>query len=210
MKTSESILKIAPAYLKAQKEIGAATKGKVNPFFHSNYADLGEVMETCKKALNDNGISVLQPVGYDLEGRGYVETILLHESGEFFSDKMAITVKTANNPQDYGSAVTYARRYALQSMVFIPAEDDDGNKATGLQEAVKSPMARFDEKMERQDVCQHPPDQEKIIQVTKESANKGKSFRSCGRCHKFLGWASAKTDPIEDSIARAEKIFNKE
>lgn len=126
MNKSDSIIKVTTAYLKAQKEIGAAVKDSSNPFFKSKYADLGSVMEACKKALNDNGISVLQPINGD-----EVETILVHESGEWFSSSTKIVCKASNDPQAYGSAITYARRYGLQSMVFIPAEDDDGNKANG-------------------------------------------------------------------------------
>lgn len=129
MKTSQSIINIAPALLKAQKEIGSAKKGSVNPFFHSNYASLGDVMEACKDILNENGITVLQPIG-TLENGVYVETVLLHESGEWISDAMKIAPKSETNPQDQGSAISYARRYSLQSMVFIPAEDDDAEKAT--------------------------------------------------------------------------------
>jgi hypothetical protein len=130
MKTSTTIIKIAPALLAAQKEIGSASKDAVNPFFKSKYADLGSVMEACKEALNKNGITVLQPVGTDGMGATLLETILLHESGEFMSDTMSVTVKQQNDPQAQGSAITYARRYSLQSMVFIPAEDDDAEKAT--------------------------------------------------------------------------------
>lgn len=128
MNMSVSITKIAPALLKAQKEIGAATKGSTNPFFKSTYADLGSVMEACKKQLNDNGIVVLQPVVSDADGV-YVQTTLLHESGEWISDGLKIAPKSETNPQDQGSAISYARRYGLQSMVFIPAEDDDAEKA---------------------------------------------------------------------------------
>lgn len=131
---SDSIAKIAPALLAAQKNIGAAKKESTNPFYKSSYADLGAVMQVCKDELNKNGISVLQPVGTDEQGV-YVETLLLHESGEFIADKMRIAVKGPNDPQAQGSAITYARRYGLQSMVFIPAEDDDGEKATGHQVA---------------------------------------------------------------------------
>lgn len=127
MKTSESIKAISGALLKAQKNIGAATKGSANPFFKSKYADLGSVMEACKEALNNEGISVLQPVHSDSVA-DYVETILLHESGEFISSSMKL-VLTKQDMQSYGSSVSYARRYGLQSLVFIPAEDDDGEKA---------------------------------------------------------------------------------
>jgi hypothetical protein len=130
MKTSESIIRIAPALLAAQKEIGSASKDAINPFFKSKYADLGSIMEACKEALNKNGIIVLQPVGTDHMGTTSLETILLHESGEFMSDTMTVTVKQQNDPQAQGSAITYARRYSLQSMMFIPAEDDDAEKST--------------------------------------------------------------------------------
>jgi hypothetical protein len=128
MNKSESVSKLAPALAKAYAAIGGAQKGAKNPFFKSSYADLGSVMEACKEPLLDQGIIVLQPVGRDEQG-GYVETLLLHESGEWISDKMRITCAKENDPQAYGSAVTYARRYGLQSMVFIPSVDDDGESA---------------------------------------------------------------------------------
>jgi hypothetical protein len=145
MKSSPEIDKVAPALLMAQTRIGAATKDAANPFFKSRYADLGAVMEACKEALNDQKICVLQPVGHE-NGVQYVETILLHSSGQFISDQMRIEPPMkmvcpnqnknetfapflAPDPQAQGSAITYARRYALQSMLFIPAEDDDGEVA---------------------------------------------------------------------------------
>lgn len=114
-----------PALLIAQREMGAAKKGSVNPFFKSHYADLGSVMEVCKDALNDAEIVALQPVVGDK-----VVTTLIHSSGEFISDEgTPIVCSKQNDPQAQGSAITYARRYGLQSLLFIPAEDDDGEKA---------------------------------------------------------------------------------
>lgn len=129
MKTSESLAKFAPAFLKAQRKTGAAVKGSNNPFFKSRYADLGAVMEACKEALNEEGIAVLQPLGWDAVEGDYIETVLLHESGEYISDRTRILAP--KNMQDLGSASTYARRFGLQSMVFTPAEDDDGNSVSG-------------------------------------------------------------------------------
>lgn len=142
MNKSESIVKIAAALVKAQKNIGSATKGAVNPHFKSKFADLGSVMEACKEALNAEGISILQPVLSEESG-DYVETILLHESGEFLSSRMKL-VLTKQDMQAYGAAVSYARRYGLQSMVFIPAEDNDAEStmnrapAPAKQEAPKA------------------------------------------------------------------------
>ena len=141
MKTSDSIKNIAPALLLAQAEIGSAVKDSVNPFFKSKYADLGSVMEACKEALNKNGITVIQPVGSSEKGTT-VETVLLHESGEFISDTMEVSVKQGNDPQAQGSAITYARRYSLQSMMFIPAEDDDAEKATNHNVQAPTTTAR--------------------------------------------------------------------
>jgi hypothetical protein len=142
---SADISAIAPALLMAQTRIGAASKDGSNPHFRSAFATLGAVMEACKDALNDQKICVLQPVGHE-NGVQYVETILLHSSGQFISDQMRIEPPMkmvcpnqnknetfepflAPDPQAQGSAITYARRYALQSMLFIPAEDDDGEGA---------------------------------------------------------------------------------
>lgn len=134
MQTSESIAKITPAFLKAQKAMEAAKKGESNPFFKSKYADLSAVLEACKGALNENGISILQPhvtefnpvTGEELH---YVETILVHESGEFYSSKTKLEIAKKNDPQSHGSSVSYARRYGLQSLISLPAEDDDAEKA---------------------------------------------------------------------------------
>jgi hypothetical protein len=128
MFTSTTITKIAPALLKAQSLMGAALKGSKNPYFKSNYADLGAVLEACKEHLNSNGITILQPIGKNEHGT-YVETVLLHESGEFITSITPVIFSKENDPQAQGSAITYGRRYGLQSFISLPAEDDDGEKA---------------------------------------------------------------------------------
>lgn len=128
MKRSDSIVKIGAALLKAQKLMGGAAKGASNPFFKSKYADYGAVLEACKSELNDNGVVILQPL-VTIEGRNYVETTLVHESGEWLSSEVEIICSKQNDPQAFGSAITYARRYGLQSLVALPAEDDDGESA---------------------------------------------------------------------------------
>lgn len=126
---SQEIGKISAALLKAQKEIVGAKKEAENPYFKSKYADLGAVLAVCKGPLNNQGISVLQPMISDESGV-YVMTTLLHESGEYLSSKVKIT-PIKNDPQAHGSAITYARRYGLQAMLSIPSEDDDANDAMG-------------------------------------------------------------------------------
>ena len=132
MKTSESIKNISAALLKAQKEMEGAKKDSSNPFFKSKYSDFNAVLEACKGPLNDNGITILQPHRVDMfEGSSFmvVETILLHESGEFISGETKVEVAKQNDPQALGSAQSYAKRYGLQSIVALPSEDDDGESA---------------------------------------------------------------------------------
>jgi len=134
MKTSASITTIAAVLPKAQAAIKGAVKDATNPHFKSRYADLTSVIDACKAALNAHGITFLQPVRAGETGV-VVETVLLHTSGEWISDELELPV-SKNDAQGVGSAITYGRRYGLQSMVGIPAEDDDGNAAS------KSPADR--------------------------------------------------------------------
>ena len=120
---------IIAALLKAQQEMGNAKKSATNPFFKSKYSDLNSVREAVMPLLNENGIIVLQPM-VTIDGLEYVKTLLLHESGETIESFTKILCKAQNDPQAYGSGVTYARRYGLQSLVCIGAEDDDAEKAT--------------------------------------------------------------------------------
>ncbi len=120
---------IASALLKAQMEMGNAKKDSKNPFFKSTYASLNDIREACMPALNKHGIVVLQPTVV-LEGKNYVKTLLLHESGESLECLTEIVFAKQNDAQAQGSGITYARRYGLQSFVNVGAEDDDGNKAS--------------------------------------------------------------------------------
>jgi hypothetical protein len=138
---SESIVKIASALVKAQAAMGNAVKDAKNPFFKSSYADLNAVREACLPALNANGVSVLQPTVH-AEGKAYVETVLLHESGEFISSLTEILCAKQNDPQAHGSGISYARRYGLQSLVNLGSADDDGEGAMGRQKQFNAPPQR--------------------------------------------------------------------
>lgn len=120
---------IAKALIEAQKEMGNAVKDSKNPFFKSLYADLNSVREACIPVLNKCGVVVLQPI-CQIEGKSYVKTLLLHESGESLESLTEIVYGKQGDAQAQGSGITYARRYGLQSLVCIGAEDDDGNKAS--------------------------------------------------------------------------------
>jgi hypothetical protein len=124
---SESIAKLADALAKAQKHFGKAVKDKTAGAgrFSYSYADLNSVLEAVKDALSEQGLSVVQsPVGVS----GLV-TQLMHASGEYLRTFMDMPIKDNMDPQKRGSAITYARRYALMSVLGIAGADDDAQSA---------------------------------------------------------------------------------
>ncbi len=148
MERSETISALAKALSAAQGAIRNASKDADNPFFKSKYADLAAIRDAIREPFQANGLSCPQFIstrdGGRVESVGdkgesvvdfltlvTVETVLLHESGEYMSSVMELPVWNAD-PQKIGSASTYGRRYALQSVAGVAAEvDDDGNASSG-------------------------------------------------------------------------------
>lgn len=121
---------VAAAFVKAKRAFGPALKDKTNPAFRSKYADLGACLEAVEDALLSNGIAMIQQTFEDPTGVT-VETVFLHESGEELRGGKLHVPASKQDPQGYGSALTYARRYSLMTACGIAAEDDDGNAARG-------------------------------------------------------------------------------
>jgi hypothetical protein len=119
---------VCAALVKAQQSFGPALKDKTNPAFRSKYADLGACIEAVIDALNSNGIALVQKL-HPNEGGVAIETMFVHESGEVFSAGLLTVPAVKQDPQGYGSALTYARRYSLMAACGIAPEDDDGNAA---------------------------------------------------------------------------------
>jgi hypothetical protein len=174
MNKSDSIKELALALHKAHTKIKAAVKDSANPFFKSKYADLSSVIEAVKQPLSDNGIVYLQGVE-GVEGGVAVETMLLHTSGEWISSKLEIPA-SKNDAQGYGSAITYGRRYGLQAMCGVPAEDDDGNAATASAKDIGA-RGRVD------------PKRRKMIEDTavliKDALKEDRDFDAFGYCEPF-------------------------
>ncbi len=120
---------IAAAFVKAQRGFAPALKDKTNPHFKSKYVDLASCVDAVIDSLHANGIALIQKTLRDERGVT-VETILLHESGEQIEGGKLFVPAAKNDPQGYGSALTYARRYSLMATCGIAPEDDDGNAAS--------------------------------------------------------------------------------
>ena len=141
MNKSDDIKELALALSKTQSILKGALKDSNNPFFKSKYADLASVWEACREPLAANGLSVVQMPCNDTPDSVALETILMHTSGQWISSVFSMPV-SKHDAQAVGSAITYARRYALAAVVGIAPEDDDGNLASGKSETAKAAYSK--------------------------------------------------------------------
>jgi hypothetical protein len=131
----------AAAFVKAQaampnptKDARADIQTKGGAKFSYSYLTLDKMLEAVKPALNSNGLALLQPVVL-VDGKARVETIIVHESGEQRSWQMPIFADGGASPQDFGSALTYAKRYHLGGILGVAIEED----SDGAQLAAPAP-----------------------------------------------------------------------
>jgi hypothetical protein len=151
MERSEQINELAAALALAQAEIEKADKDRTNPAFRSSYATLGSVWDAAKEALTRHGLSVAQLPVPSEKGTLALTTMLLHKSGQFLAGTITMPL-AKEDPQGYGSALTYGRRYGLAAMVGVCPEDDDGNAASGHgQHRGHAPQPRHEQAMQRQE-----------------------------------------------------------
>lgn len=144
---------IAKAFLKAQTQFAPALKTSTNPHFRSKYAALDACIEAVIDALHQNEIALIQKT-HDADGGVKVETHLIHASGESISGGILFVPAIKSDPQAYGSAMTYARRYSLMATCGIAPEDDDANAASKAHEAAeKKPQFNLNASLENIGKC---------------------------------------------------------
>jgi hypothetical protein len=128
---------LSTALVAAFAEIEGAAKDKVNPHFKSKYADLASVIDAVKIPLTKYGLAFEQHMSPSESGV-IIETVVRHTSGETASFGSLYVPANKNDAQGFGSALTYARRYALMTAFGVPAEDDDGNAAVASTRAANA------------------------------------------------------------------------
>ena len=154
---------IAAALVKAQRAFGPALKDKTNPAFKSKYADLAACIDAVMDALNAAGIALIQKQ-HPHDGGVCIETVFLHESGEQISAGMLTVPAAKHDPQGYGSALTYARRYSLMAACGIAPEDDDGQAAVRAKadaeakQAAQMRAAWLDQQAAKLEACETAAD----------------------------------------------------
>jgi hypothetical protein len=191
---------LVTALAKAQAEMTGAAKDKTNPHFKSAYADLASVWDACRGPLSKHGLAVIQHASAD-GPLVSVETVLAHSSGQWVSSTLTMTAQQ-NTPQGIGSCITYARRYALSSIVGIAPEDDDGNAASQTNgRATVTPIRESAKK---------PDGYDAFLKSYQESAKKGldalrKSFKEASEAHRAY-LTRHDGDNYEASKAQAETV----
>lgn len=129
MKRSETTTEVSKAMSAAQKSMKKALKDANNPHFKSRYADLASLWDASSDSLANNDLFVMQDLTNNERGIE-VLTIVTHSSGEWLEFGPFSLPVNDFKPQTYGSACTYAKRYALQAALNIVSDDDDGQAAT--------------------------------------------------------------------------------
>ena len=136
MNRSESISKLAISLVKFNSEVSKIAKDAKNPFFKSNYVTLDKLIEATRPILQENGLVVMQSPLSKEDGSIGIQTLLIHESGEFIeSEPIFMKPAKANDPQQAGSIISYMRRYSYQAILNLnTGEDDDANKSTSEED----------------------------------------------------------------------------
>jgi hypothetical protein len=146
VKTSQETKELFSALCRAQAAIHHASKDSKNPHFKSSYASLESAIDSCKPHLNSNNICLIQVPG--AEGRlVWVDTMLVHTSGQFIQGRLTIEAK-GSDAHSVGGTITYARRYSILAFMGMGAEDDDGNLASGKPSPPVPVVAKEDGKKE--------------------------------------------------------------
>ena len=169
---SESIENLSKAMSEFQKNLKQPLKDANNPFFKSKYVPLENVVEAITEAAGPLGISFMQYASGDDNGNIEVGTIILHQSGEFIEFPSVRMKPGKQTPQEYGSAITYAKRYALSAVFGITSDkDDDGNEASGNGRKKKGPQISA----EKQSKCDYI---QQLAESTTERFEKFKEMQS--------------------------------
>lgn len=142
MTHSENIVEIAKALSAAQAEMGAAVKNAKHQRFDGDYANINSVIAAIRPAFCAHGLSFTQSPFVRDGGIGVV-TLIMHTSGQWISSELIMPAQKMT-PQDTGTIITYARRYALQSMAGLPAEDTDAEPRKPAQPATATAAVAFD------------------------------------------------------------------
>jgi hypothetical protein len=183
MKTSESIEHLSTALAAAQGALKNPPKNKINPHFKSRYVDLSDGLDAIRECYSKHGLAFIQGTSI-ADGIIVLNTRIVHKSGQWMESDYP--VGGLGRPQEMGSAMTYARRYALFSLVGVAGEDDDDGNAAQAAEAapVKGKAAK------QMEPGLTPEDSENLMMAIKAA------LAFCETPEQLSEWATENKDKI--------------
>lgn len=211
------------AFIKAQSEMNNARLDSKNPHFKSEYASLESVLDAIKPILNKHGIAIFQPM-VEVNDRPFIKTILYHESGESI-ESLTPVIFEKQTAQAMGSGISYARRYALQSLVCIGSDDDDANAATESHKTNEKPQERRVNSNTNTSpyVVRFGPDKGKTFDELGVSAISSKmaqlkfskaDFAKTDMAKEFLknadDWLKGNQDPLDKALSQKDDFMNEQ
>lgn len=170
MKTSESIEHLSTALAAAQGALKNPPKNKINPHFKSAYVDLSDGLTTVRECFSKHGLVFIQGTSL-MDGVIVLNTRIAHKSGQWIESDYP--VGGFGKPQEMGSAMTYARRYALFSMVGVAGEDDDDGNAAQAADATPVKAKAAPKQMEP---GMQPKDSEEFFKIAKQAMDESRTL----------------------------------
>ena len=195
---SNNIDQIAKALAMAQKAINNPKKDSKNPFFKSSYLSLSVVLDVLRDILPEFGLSFSQPIEI-IGDKPCLATIIMHQSGQWIRSIAPIVCKDPNDPQKFGSAITYLRRYSLQSMIGIVGsdEDDDGNGASNKNvsddDMLKDFLAKWGTELGRDALIEFIKERAELLKIKERPIVKMYSSNEAGFKKDFNAWVAKKS-----------------
>lgn len=186
IETSQTIAKIANALVNIQSKLESPKNSKDVKYGNTtfSYVELPVLVNSLRKTLSDHGVVLLQ-APFNNDGNIGIETMLIHESGEFIKSTLFSKASTSK-PHDIGSLITYYRRYAILSMLSLGQEDDDGQIANEAAKELEKPKTQ--PKVEQKVNYQKQQQQVlKPIQVAPQLVNQLADSAQKAKIKKLLG-----------------------
>ena len=208
MTTSEKIGSIAAAMVKAQAEMPKLLADSDNPYYKSKYIALADLIKEVRPVLAKYGLAVIQGVSGDGEKAVIITTRIIHESGEWIEEAFTMPVVAKGSkeatPQDYGAAVTYARRYSLAGILGVASEEDDDANSISVQKPIDRTAPVKAAPVKHDDL---KPLKDRLVEIMKDPLIKPEERE--GQKKAWAGtWDTLTRDTLEAAISSWEKVLN--
>ncbi len=208
MTTSEKIGAIAQAIVKAQAEMPKLLADSDNPYYKSKYIALADLIKEVRPILAKHGLAVIQGVSGDGDKAVIITTRIIHESGEWIEESFTMPVVAKGSkeatPQDYGAAVTYARRYSLAGILGVASEEDDDANSISVQKPIDRTAPVKAAPVKHDDL---KPLKDKLVEIMKDPLIKPEERE--GQKKAWAGtWDTLTRDTLEAAISSWEKVLN--